>query len=130
MGFGVSLILIALGAILYWAIDVSTKGVDINTIGVILMASVQSDSSSRSSSGRAGAVGGQPVGTSLYERTKDLSIGIDTRRFGHGLARSYLHCFIAVLIGAGFVVKWLFIAAAIIALIWVIAFFSGSLRRA
>ena len=37
---------------------------------------------------------------------------------------------IAVLIGAGFVVKWLFIAAAIIALIWVIAFFSGSLRRA
>ena len=38
MGFGVSLILIALGAILYWAIDVSTKGIDINTIGVILMA--------------------------------------------------------------------------------------------
>ncbi len=38
MGFGVSLILIAVGAILYWAIDVSTKGIDINTVGVILMA--------------------------------------------------------------------------------------------
>lgn len=34
-----------------------------------------------------------------------------------------------VLFGAGFVVKWLFIAAAIVALIWVIMFFTGSLRR-
>lgn len=33
------------------------------------------------------------------------------------------------LFGAGFVVKWLFIAAAIVALIWVIMFFTGSLRR-
>lgn len=35
-----------------------------------------------------------------------------------------------VLFGAGFVVKWLFIAAAIVALIWVIMFFTGSMRRA
>ena len=33
------------------------------------------------------------------------------------------------LFGAGFVVKWLFIAAAIVALIWVIMFFTGSMRR-
>ena len=33
------------------------------------------------------------------------------------------------LLGAGFVVKWLFIAAAIVALIWVIMFFTGSMRR-
>jgi hypothetical protein len=33
------------------------------------------------------------------------------------------------LFGAGFVVKWLFIAAAIVALIWVIMFFTGNMRR-
>ena len=33
------------------------------------------------------------------------------------------------LFGAGFVIKWLFIAAAIVALIWVIMFFTGSARR-
>ena len=37
MGIGVSLFLIAVGAILAWAVDVSTSGVDINTIGLILM---------------------------------------------------------------------------------------------
>jgi hypothetical protein len=37
MGIGVSLILIAAGAILTWAINASVSGVDINTIGVILM---------------------------------------------------------------------------------------------
>jgi hypothetical protein len=36
---------------------------------------------------------------------------------------------VAVLIGAGFVVKWLFIAAAIAALVWLILFFAGSARR-
>ncbi len=35
-----------------------------------------------------------------------------------------------VLLGAGFVVKWLFIAAAIVALIWVIMFFTSGIRRA
>ena len=37
MGIGVSIFLIALGAILAFAVDVSTEGIDLNTIGVILM---------------------------------------------------------------------------------------------
>jgi hypothetical protein len=37
MGLGVSLILIAAGAILAWAVDVSSSGVDLNTVGVILL---------------------------------------------------------------------------------------------
>ena len=37
---------------------------------------------------------------------------------------------VAVLFGLGFVVKWLFIAAAIVALIWIISFFTSDARRA
>ena len=37
MGLGVSLFLIAAGAILTWAVNTSVSGIDINTIGVILM---------------------------------------------------------------------------------------------
>ena len=37
MGIGVSLILIAVGAILTWAINATVSGVDINAVGVILM---------------------------------------------------------------------------------------------
>ena len=37
MGVGVSLILIAAGAILTWAVSTTVSGVDINTIGVILL---------------------------------------------------------------------------------------------
>ncbi len=37
MGIGVSLILIAAGAILTWAVNTTVSGVDINTVGVILM---------------------------------------------------------------------------------------------
>jgi hypothetical protein len=39
MGFGVSLFMLAVGAILAFAVDVSTNnsGIDLNTIGVILM---------------------------------------------------------------------------------------------
>jgi hypothetical protein len=37
MGVGVSLILIAAGAILTWAVNYTVSGVDINTIGVILL---------------------------------------------------------------------------------------------
>ena len=37
MGIGVSLILIAVGAVLAWAVDVSTSGFNINTIGYILL---------------------------------------------------------------------------------------------
>jgi hypothetical protein len=38
MGFGVSLVLIALGAILAWAVSVDTEGFNLNTIGYILLA--------------------------------------------------------------------------------------------
>jgi hypothetical protein len=37
MGIGVSLLLIAVGAILTWAVTASTSGIDVNTVGVILM---------------------------------------------------------------------------------------------
>jgi hypothetical protein len=37
MGIGVSLILIAAGAILTWAVNATVSGVSINTIGIILM---------------------------------------------------------------------------------------------
>jgi hypothetical protein len=37
MGLGVSLILIAAGAIMAWAVHVSTTGFDIHTVGYILL---------------------------------------------------------------------------------------------
>jgi hypothetical protein len=37
MGLGVSLFLIAAGAILTWAVSATVAGLDINTVGVILM---------------------------------------------------------------------------------------------
>jgi hypothetical protein len=37
MGISVSLILIAVGAILTWAVTTEVSGIDINTVGVILM---------------------------------------------------------------------------------------------
>lgn len=37
MGIGVSLFLLALGAILSFAVHVPARGIDVNTIGVILM---------------------------------------------------------------------------------------------
>jgi hypothetical protein len=37
MGIGVSLILIAAGAILAWAVNATVSGLDINTIGYILI---------------------------------------------------------------------------------------------
>lgn len=37
MGIGVSLILIAAGAILTWAVEATVSGVSIHTVGVILM---------------------------------------------------------------------------------------------
>jgi hypothetical protein len=37
MGFGVGLILIAVGAILAWAVNVDTSGVNVNTVGYILL---------------------------------------------------------------------------------------------
>jgi hypothetical protein len=37
MGFGTSIFLVAVGAILDFAIDVQTTGVDLHAIGVILM---------------------------------------------------------------------------------------------
>lgn len=37
MGIGVSVFLLAIGAILAFAVDVATQGFDLNTVGVILM---------------------------------------------------------------------------------------------
>jgi hypothetical protein len=37
MGIGVSLILVAVGAILTWAVTAEVSGIDVNTVGVILM---------------------------------------------------------------------------------------------
>jgi Domain of unknown function (DUF6458) len=37
MGIGVSLLLIAAGAILTWAVDATVSGVNIHTVGVILL---------------------------------------------------------------------------------------------
>jgi hypothetical protein len=37
MGLGVSLFLIAVGAILTWAVNASVSGLELDTIGVILM---------------------------------------------------------------------------------------------
>jgi hypothetical protein len=37
MGLGVSLFLIAIGAVLAFAVNVTTSGVDINTVGYILL---------------------------------------------------------------------------------------------
>jgi len=38
MGIGVSLVLIAVGAVLAFAVNVPASGIDIDTVGVILMA--------------------------------------------------------------------------------------------
>ena len=37
MGISVSLLLVAVGAILTWAVTAEASGIDINTVGVILM---------------------------------------------------------------------------------------------
>ena len=37
MGIGISVVLLALGAILLWAVNTTVAGVSINTIGVILL---------------------------------------------------------------------------------------------
>ncbi len=37
MGIGVSLLLIAAGAILIWAVDATVSGLNIHTVGVILL---------------------------------------------------------------------------------------------
>ena len=37
VGIGVSLFLIAAGAILAWAVEFESEGVDLNTVGVILL---------------------------------------------------------------------------------------------
>lgn len=37
MGIGVSIFLFALGAILTWAVEVDTSGIDLDMVGIILM---------------------------------------------------------------------------------------------
>jgi hypothetical protein len=36
MGFGASLVLMAAGAVLWWAVSVDAEGVNLNTVGMIL----------------------------------------------------------------------------------------------
>ncbi len=38
MGLGVGLLLIAVGAVLTWAVTTTESGLDVNAVGVILMA--------------------------------------------------------------------------------------------
>jgi hypothetical protein len=37
MGLGVSLILVAVGAVLIWAVDATTNGVNLHAVGVVLL---------------------------------------------------------------------------------------------
>ena len=37
MGIGASILLIAIGAILAFAVEIETEGIDLNTVGVILL---------------------------------------------------------------------------------------------
>lgn len=37
MGIGASLFLIAVGAILTWAVEVDSEGINLNTVGIILL---------------------------------------------------------------------------------------------
>ncbi len=37
MGIGISIFLIAVGAVLAWAVEVQAQGIDLNAVGVILM---------------------------------------------------------------------------------------------
>jgi len=66
MGVGVSLVLIAVGAILTWAINASVSGVEVHTVGWILMIV-----------GLAGLVltmlfeGGRPWGGWKWEKPKE-----------------------------------------------------------
>jgi hypothetical protein len=45
------------------------------------------------------------------------------------LALILLALLAVILFGAGFVVKWLFIVAAVVALVWLIMVLTGGLRR-
>jgi uncharacterized membrane protein len=37
MGIGLGIVLLLVGAVLYWAVDVNIPGIDDNTLGIILM---------------------------------------------------------------------------------------------
>ena len=37
MGIGISIVLLAIGAVLTWGVERTVSGIDVNTIGVILM---------------------------------------------------------------------------------------------
>lgn len=74
MGISVSLVFIAAGAILKWAVTATTAGVNLGTVGVVLMVVGAGGFSCRSSSGRAGA--DSPAGTRRLLRSSAT-----TRRF-------------------------------------------------
>ncbi len=78
MGLGLSLILIAAGAILTWAIDASALGGDINAVGVILIVL-----------GAVGLLLSMMFWSSWggYGRRVTLQPAARTRRSSHGPAR-------------------------------------------
>jgi hypothetical protein len=73
MGTGISLVLIAVGAILTWAVNATVSGLNINTVGVILMvvglAGLILSLMFWSSWGGAGAVGGRRRTTIVEDAT-------------------------------------------------------------
>lgn len=38
MGYGISIVLLAVGAVLTWAVNATVEGIELQTVGVILMA--------------------------------------------------------------------------------------------
>jgi len=54
MGISLSILLIAVGAVLAWAVSTEVAGIDLQVAGIIMVISALSASSRRSSSGRAG----------------------------------------------------------------------------
>jgi hypothetical protein len=73
MGTGISLVLIAVGAILTWAVNATVSGLNINTVGVILMvvglAGLILSLMFWSSWGGAGAAGGRRRTTIVEDAT-------------------------------------------------------------
>ena len=75
MGISLSILLIAVGAVLAWAVNAEVAGIDLQVAGIILVVVGVSDSSHRSSSGRAGAA----LVAVTEARTRLSSSGIATR---------------------------------------------------
>jgi hypothetical protein len=77
------------------------------------------------------------TGADGFDRASGGYVLVDCKDFedspGRGLSMwllVLLALIAALFVGLGFVVKWLFIVAIVLALVWLIAFFAGGLRRA